>query len=156
MSKSATADFDWRASRRIPPCTKRSFAASPPYVLGNLHHHAQLRPLLFLGENIALLGRGEAALRGERELVRRDVFRRLLDAALDVALVLQRAVFRRDETEHHDLVAGGKKAQRLEAAGPLAVVFEEIAVIIAVRQQVLRHRLVNAGRGPGRAENAAG
>ena len=36
---------------------------SPPHLFGQLHHHAQLRPLLLLGEQVSFLGRGKAALR---------------------------------------------------------------------------------------------
>ena len=61
-------------------------------------------------------------------------FGRLVDAALDVVLLLQRAALGGDEAEHHDLVALGQEAQRLEAAGALGVVFEEIAVVVAPRR----------------------
>jgi hypothetical protein len=39
--------------------------------------------LLVLGQDIAFLGRGEAALRREAELIEVDEFRRLIDAALE-------------------------------------------------------------------------
>ena len=58
-------------------------ALSAPHLLGQLYHHAQLRPLLVLGQRVAFLGRGEAALRRQAELIERNVFRGLLDAALD-------------------------------------------------------------------------
>src|SRR5688572_8728954 len=61
-----------------------------PHLSGELDDHAQLRPLLVLGQNVALLGRGEAALRAQGELVEVGVFRGLLDAALDVVLLLER------------------------------------------------------------------
>ena len=122
---------------------------------GDLHGHAQLRPLLVLGQHIAFLGRGKAALRGHRELIERGEFRGLVDAALDVVLLFERPELGADEAEHHDLVAFGQEPQRLEAAGALGVVFEEIAVVIAARKQALRHRLVAARRDPGRAEIAA-
>src|SRR5262249_40791211 len=54
-----------------------------PNLLGQLHNHAQLGPLLLLGKQVALLGRSEAALRRERELVEVDVFCRLTDTALN-------------------------------------------------------------------------
>jgi hypothetical protein len=50
--------------------------------------------------------------------------------------------------------ARGQEPQWLEAARALGIVFEEIAVVIAVRQKVLRHRLVAAGRDPGGAKIA--
>jgi hypothetical protein len=44
----------------------------------------KLRPLLVLGQHIAFLGRGKAALRRQAELIERHIFRRLLDAAFDL------------------------------------------------------------------------
>src|SRR5712691_2608370 len=128
---------------------------SSPHLVGEGDDHAQLRPLLVLGEDIAFLGRGEAALGREAELLERRELGRLLDPALDVVLLLERAALGGDEAEHHDLVALGQVAQRLEAAGALAVVFEEIAVVVAAPEQVLGDRLVAAGGNPGRAEIAA-
>ena len=116
---------------------------------------AKLRPLLLLGKDVALLGRGKAALRREAELLQRSELGRLVDAALDVVLLLQRAALGGDEAEHHDLVALRQEAQRLEAAGAVGVVFEEIAVVVHLAQQRLRHRLVAALGNPGRAEIAA-
>ena len=49
---------------------------SPDFV-GDFDDHAQLRPLLVLGQRVALLGRGEAALRRQAELVEIDELRRL-------------------------------------------------------------------------------
>src|SRR5579863_4284693 len=49
----------------------------------------KLDPLIGLGEVVAVRGRGEAALVGERALAQRDVFRCLVDAALDVVLRLR-------------------------------------------------------------------
>src|SRR5712692_6005678 len=97
-----------------------------PCFVGELHNHRKLRPLLILGKDIALLGRGKAALRRKAELLERSKLGCFLDAALDVVLLLQRAALRRDEAEHNDLVALGQVTQRLEAAGTLGVVFEEI------------------------------
>src|SRR3974390_974137 len=94
-------------------------ASSSPNLLGDLDDHAQLRPLLLLRERVAVLGRGEAALRRQRELVERHEFRRRLDTALDVVLALQRARLRRHEAEHNGLAAR-HEAQRLKTAGAVA------------------------------------
>src|SRR5215831_1725635 len=64
---------------------------------------------------------------GKAELVEVDEFRRLVDAALERVLLLERAAFGGDEAEHHHL-ALGREAQRLEAAGAVAVVFHEVGV----------------------------
>src|SRR3989442_11891150 len=99
-----------------------------PYRGGDVHDHGELRPLLVLGQHVALLGGGEAALRAQGELVDIDVLGRLVDAAPDGVLALERAALRRDEAEHHDLLPLRQETQGLEAAGPVGVVFEEIAV----------------------------
>src|SRR4029450_5419990 len=100
-------------------------SASAPHLFGELHDHAQLRPLLLLGQEIALLGRGEAALRRERELIDIDVFRRLLDPPLELIAALELAGLGGDEPEH-DGLALWHEPQRLEPAGARAVVFHEI------------------------------
>src|SRR5450759_519615 len=41
----------------------------PPHFLGDLHDHLELRPLLILGQDIALLSRSEAALRRQAKPV---------------------------------------------------------------------------------------
>ena len=46
-------------------------SALPPHFLGDFHDHPELRPLLVLGQDIAFLGRGEAALRRQTELIER-------------------------------------------------------------------------------------
>src|SRR5215472_5526755 len=81
--------------RRIISCGEQPYLA--PHLVGKLHHHAQLRPLLLLGEHVAFLGGGKAALRRQAELIEACVFGRLLDAALDVALVFQLAGFGGDK-----------------------------------------------------------
>src|SRR6266550_1716129 len=87
-----------------------------PHLLRHLNDAAQLRPLLVLGQQIALLGRGKAALAGDAELLERGVFRRLLDAALELVLAFELAALGGDDAEHDEL-ALGQHAQRLEAAG---------------------------------------
>ena len=61
----------------------------------------------------------------------------------------------RDQAEHELLVALGEIAQRLEAAGAVAVVFQEIAVEIGVREQMLGDVVVAARGDEGGAEIAA-
>src|SRR5215472_17512525 len=107
---------------------------SPPHFLGNLHDHAQLRPLLLLGQDVAFLGRGEAALRGEAQLIDGHIFCRFVDPALDRVFALERAALRGDEPKRELLLAFGKEPQRLEAAGAVAVVFEKITVEIGVAE----------------------
>src|SRR5919108_664768 len=129
--------------------------SSSPHFTGDIDDHPQFCPLLLLGEDIAFLGRGEAALRGQTELLERSELARFIDAALDVVLLLQRAALGGDEAQHHDLVALRQKAQRLESAGALGVIFEKVAVVVHLAQQGLRNRLVATLGNPGRAEIAA-
>src|ERR1700722_14694055 len=138
-----------------PPSLRRRNYPSAPHLAGDLDHHAQLRPLLLLGEHVALFGGSKAALRRETELIEGGEFGRLLDAALDVVLLFQLAGFCRDQPEHDNLVAFGQKAQRLKAAGARAVVFEEISVVVQLPEQNFGDRLVAAFGNPGRAEIAA-
>ena len=53
-------------------------------------------------------------------------------------------LLRGDQAEHELLVALGEEAQRLEAAGAVAVVFEEIAVDIDLAEQLLGDEFVAA------------
>src|SRR6476659_11112350 len=89
------------------------FAILSPDLIGNLGDPPQLRPMLVLGQDIALLGGGEAALRREAELVEVDEPRRLVDATLELVLGFERPALRRDQPEHHHL-ALGHEAQRRE------------------------------------------
>src|ERR1700722_2264733 len=89
---------------------RRRNYASAPHLSGDLDDHAQLRPLLLLGEHVALFGGSEAALRREAKLIEGGEFGRFLDPAFDVVLLFQLAGFCRDEPEHDDLVAFGQEA----------------------------------------------
>src|SRR5437763_1199539 len=126
-----------------------------PDFAGELVDQSELRPLLLLCQDVAFLGRGEAALGRKAELLQRRKLAGLVDAAPDIVFLLERAALRSDESEHHYLVAFRQEAQRLEAAGARAVIFQEIAIIVAAAEQVLRHGLIAARRNPGRPEIAA-
>src|SRR4051794_26499879 len=121
------------ASRNPAGAAKRHWLfalLSSPHLVGELDDHAKLRPLFVLGQDIAFLGRGEAALRGEAQLIDVDILRRLVDAPLDVVLLFQRTTLRGDEAEHDLLLALGHEARRLETTGAIGVVFQKIAVDI--------------------------
>ena len=115
---------------------------------------AQLRPLLVLGQHIAFLGRGKAALAGEAELIERRELRGLVDAALEIVLAFELAGLGRHDAEH-DLLAFRQHAQRLEAAGARVVVFHEIAVHVDLVEQDLLHGVVAARAHEGRFVVAA-
>src|SRR5580704_9615175 len=61
------------------PGTLPGIRLVPPDFARDLDDHPQLGPLLLLGEVIAFLGRSEAALWRQTELVERDIFCCLLD-----------------------------------------------------------------------------
>src|SRR5260221_65259 len=88
-----------------------------PHLARKRDDHRELRPLLLFRENVAFFGGGKSALRRETELLGRDKFGSLVDAALEIVLLLQRAELGRDEAEHDLLVALRHEAQRLETAG---------------------------------------
>src|SRR5215470_1992647 len=138
-----------------PPVGSCGGPSSSPHLVGDLDDHAKLRPLLLLGEDIAFLGRGKAALGREAQLLDIDVFGRFVDAALDRVLLLQCAALRGDEAEHHLLLPLGHEPQRPEAAGAVGVVFEEIAVDIDLAEQTLGDELIAALGDEGGAEIAA-
>src|SRR6516162_9988984 len=137
----------------IKPWT-RLVIGLPPHLVRNLDDAAQFRPLLVLGQQIALLGRGEAALAGNAELVERGVFRRRLDAALELVLAFELAALGGDDAEHDEL-AFRQHAQRLEAARARIVVFHEISVHLDLAEQDFLHRVVAAGAHEGRFVVAA-
>src|SRR5476651_2727572 len=100
-----------------------------PDFFGDFHDHLELSPLLVLGQNVAFLGGSEAALWRQTKLVEIDELGGLIDEALELVLGFKPPAFRGDEPEHHGL-ALGDEAQRLESAGAVAVVFQEITVHI--------------------------
>src|ERR1041384_109054 len=159
----ARASFSGAVRNRLPTWSARNGglvrwvidALLSPDFLGQIHQQLELGPLLPLGQHIALLGRGKAALRRQAELIEPHELRRLLNAPLDIVARLEPSGFRGDQPEHHPPLSFGQEAQRFETARAVGVVFEEIAVVIALAEQVLRHGLVAAGRDKGGAEIAA-
>src|SRR5262245_39675479 len=125
-----------------------------PHLVGNLYDHPQLRPLLVLGERVAFLARGKAALRAEAELIEIDELARLLDAPLDPVLGFELSGLRRHQPQHHGL-ALAHAPQRLEGTGAVGVVFHEIAVHLDAVEQDVRHRVVASAAHEGRAVVAA-
>ena len=99
-------------------------------------------------------GAGETALRRKGELLERHEFCGLVDAALDVVLLLELAELGRHQAEHDDL-AFRHMAQWREITRALVVVLEKIAVDGEILEQRLGHRLVAAFRHPRALEVAA-
>src|SRR5437762_8460253 len=78
----------------------------------------QLAALLVPTQQVALLDRGEATLRADRQIFHRHVLRRFVDAPQQVVLFLQRAEFGGHQSEY-DLFAFRNEAEWLEAAGAI-------------------------------------
>src|ERR1700744_2343225 len=94
-----------------PTLTSRRLELAPDLPRG-LDHQAEFRGLLFDRQGVAVDGRGEAALRRQAELLERNVFGGLVDAALELVLGFERRAFRGDEAEHHARAAFWHKTQR--------------------------------------------
>ena len=106
-----------------------------PHLVRQFHDHAQLRPLLLLGEHVALLGRGEAALRRQAELIERaylvaSSMRRLMSSFFSSVPLLE--VTRPSTTI---LLPFGRKRSGSKPPARVAVVFEEIAVVVQLAEQ---------------------
>src|SRR5712671_4131182 len=86
LARFARASLRVAGRSRLPTWSARNGLVRcilSPHLLRHLDDHPQLRPLLVLGEYIAVLGRGEAALRRQGELIDVNEFRGLLNAALE-------------------------------------------------------------------------
>src|SRR4051794_25704030 len=112
--------FGVRAGRRA----SRTASGVRPDVRGDRDRCLDLRPLLGLAVDVALLGRGGPALRAERELIQGGDGGRLVDAALEVVRALEGPRLGGDQAELDDLVTLGEEPQGLEASGALVVVLE--------------------------------
>ena len=124
--------------------TGRARRALVPHGARRVDDEPQLRPLLVLGDHIAFHHRSEAALRREREVLERNVLRRLFDAPGDrVGLSSSCGSFARDQAQH-DGLAFGDEAQRLEAARAFVVVLEQETVDVERVEQLLGDRVVAA------------
>src|ERR1700730_8758515 len=168
ISQTTTLAPSWAMSSAMPrpmpraapvtmatlPATMFAVGLFSPHLLGDFADHPQLRPLFLFGESIPFLGRGEAALRREAELLEIGKFGGFLDAALDGVLGFQRADLCRHQAEHHEAIFL-QALERLETAGAVGVVFHEIAVHLDLVEQHFLLGLVAAGAHEGRFVVAA-
>src|SRR5215217_4932813 len=124
-----------------------------PDLPGGLDDQTEFGHLFLVAEHVALNGRGEATLGRQTQLLDGHEAASLLDAALELVLVLELAAFGGDQTEHDQLPLGDEP-QRLEPARALVVVLQEEAVDLEAAEQRLGDEVVAALGGPGRAEVA--
>src|SRR4029077_8860956 len=131
------------------PATMFAIGLCPPDFFCDLADHLELGPLLVLGQDIAFLGRGEAALRRQAKLFEIGELGGFLDAALDGVLGFQGAGLGGHQAEHR-AAAFLQTPQRLKTAGAVGVVFHEIAVHLDLVEQQFLLGLVAAGAHIGR------
>src|SRR5215470_19145861 len=136
---------DGPAPGALVPGLAPSRPGSPraPHFLRGFDDQPELVPLLLLGEVVALLGRGEATLRREAELVDVDELGRVLDPPFQVVLALQLTPLGGDQPEHHPL-ALRHEPQWLEAARALVIPLAEEPVHGKLVEQCLGDELVTA------------
>src|SRR5438270_2327480 len=115
---------EMKADVKRPQKRGRSPVWLVPDLGGDLDDARKLRPLLVLGEQVAVVRAREAALRREAKVLERHELRRLVDAALQAFLRLEGARLGGDKAKH-DFLSVWQEAQRPEAARALAVVLHE-------------------------------
>ena len=128
---------------------------SGPTPLRQFHDHPQLGPLLVLGQHVAFLGRGEAALRRQASWSSATYFVASSMRRLIVVLLLQRPALRGDQAEHHaaccpwarSATARSRRRDRCRIRGN--------SRRVDLAEQLLGDGLVAARRDQGGAEIAA-
>src|SRR4051812_1157732 len=90
VSRFARASLMAAVRRKLPTWSARKGGAVlcilTPDVLRHLDDAREFRPLLVLGQHIAFLGRGKAALARQTKLIERRVLRGFINAALEIVL----------------------------------------------------------------------
>ena len=127
----------------------RSYFLFTPDGLSDFLDQFELVPLFQLGQLIADLAGGKAALRTQAKTVERNVLLCLADAGDDGILIFQPRRFGSDKTQHH-FFAIGHIFQRLKAAGTHIVKLQIERIYIFLCQQERRNGEVIALAGPSR------
>ena len=108
--------FILKTGSSLFPKICRSYFLFTPHGLGDFLDQFELVPLFQLGQLVADLTGGKAALRTQAKTVERDILFCLMDAGDYSIFVLQTGRFGRYKTQHH-LFAICNILQRLKAAG---------------------------------------
>ncbi len=82
-------------------CVNESDDSSTPYFMGDVADQANFCPLLFFSEDVALFGRGKAALCAEAQPVQRQIATGLFDARYDDLTIFQFAYLGRHQAQYH-------------------------------------------------------
>src|SRR5262249_27713947 len=120
-----TAALSPAGCRRSNQVERRQGAALPepareqvglaPHLGGGLDDELELGPLLLVRQLVARSDARKPTLRRQRQLLQGHVLGGLVDAPLQLVLLLESAVLGSDQTQHNDL-ALGHEAQRGEVA----------------------------------------
>jgi hypothetical protein len=94
-----------------------------PDLLGDVCDQLKLCPLFIHAQGITAARGGEAALRRQREAVRRHIARCRFDASCNIVPSFQHAGLSSDKTKDDDFILWCV-FERLKRAGALAVVFQ--------------------------------
>lgn len=126
--------FILKTGSSLFPKICRSYFLFTPHGLGDFLDQFELVPLFQLGQLVADLTGGKAALRTQAKTVERDMLFCLMDAGDYSIFVLQTGRFGRYKTQHH-LFAICNILQRLKAAGARIVKFQIKRIHIFLCQQ---------------------
>jgi hypothetical protein len=99
------------------------------------------------GDDVSFVRAGKPALRTERKILERDVFRRFLYTPAEDIALFQESSLGRDEAQD-DALAARDEPQRLKIAGTFVVVFEQEMIDVEAAEDDLGDALVAAGRKP--------
>src|SRR5208337_1942479 len=114
-----------------------------PELVRELDNEAELALLHLRRNRIARVETGEAALWADREALKINIARRVLDPSLELVLALHRSRLGRDQAKHDALVPR-QQPQRRERAGARRIVFEEVEGDVEHIEQPLGDRVVAA------------
>src|SRR5215467_438324 len=145
-----TAALSTAGCRRSDQVERRHGAALPepareqaglaPHLAGGLDDELELGPLLLVRQ---LVARGDArkpTLRRQRQLLQGHVLGGLVDAPLQLVLLLEAAVLGGDQIQHNDVVLGHEE-QRGEVASAGRIIFEEESIDLDVVKNHLGDRI---------------
>lgn len=116
-----------------------------PNALGNVLDQRDLCPLFVLGQFVANLTAGKAALGRQVQVLERHILCGLVDTFDDNVLVLELSGLGGHQAQH-DLLAGSNILERLKATGARRIELKVERVDILVRKQVRCNGIVTPSK----------